>query len=229
MAFGRVLVVFLEETRTFRRPRPDDLREVRRLALSEMERFLYAAGSPPGKYSLYADRLVAICLAQGAAQHLVDLDAAGAYDNEVRVDESEVRDKGLRVLPDGRVLSGVKDLDVVFFFPGGRPAAAPNQPASAQERRGGVADPGAAPALPYEEGCARGHAGADRWRPAAGRREGVPPAEPPRLAVPLAQVRDRAPPARDLRRTDLGYQAAGGRVTRACGQHGGPSGHGGYV
>ncbi|CAA9465829.1 MAG: hypothetical protein AVDCRST_MAG05-38 [uncultured Rubrobacteraceae bacterium] len=115
MAFGRVLVVFLEETRTFRRPRPDDLREVRRLALSEMERFLYAAGSPPGKYSLYADRLVAICLAQGAAQHLVDLDAASAHDNEVRVDETGVRDKGLRVLPDGRVLSGVKDLDVVFF------------------------------------------------------------------------------------------------------------------
>lgn len=116
MAFGRVLVVFLQETRTFRRPRPDDLREVRRLALSEMERFLYAAGSPPGKYSLYADRLVAICLAQGAAQHLVDLDAASAHDNEVRVDETGVRDKGLRVLPDGRVLSGVKDLDVVFFF-----------------------------------------------------------------------------------------------------------------
>ncbi|CAA9476350.1 MAG: hypothetical protein AVDCRST_MAG05-960 [uncultured Rubrobacteraceae bacterium] len=116
MAFGRVPVVFLEETRTFRRPHPEDLQEVRRLALSEMERILYAAGSPPGKYSLYADRLVAICLAQGAAPHLVELDAAGAYDNEVRVDEAEVRDKGLRVLPDGRVLSGVKDLDVVFFF-----------------------------------------------------------------------------------------------------------------
>ena len=116
MAFGRLPVVFPEQNRTFRRPRQDDLQEVRRLALSEMERFLHAAGSPPGKYSLYADRLVAICLAQGAAQHLVDLDAASAYDNEVRVDEVEVRDKGSRVLHDGRVLSGVKDLDVIFFF-----------------------------------------------------------------------------------------------------------------
>ena len=56
-----------EETRTFRPLGRDDMREVRRLAFEELDRFLFAAGSPPGKYARYADRLVAICLAQGAA------------------------------------------------------------------------------------------------------------------------------------------------------------------
>ena len=89
---------------------------MRQLALLELDRFLFSAGSPPGKYARYKDRLIAICLAQGAAQHLVDLEVTDAYDNEVSVDETEVRKKGFRVLSDGRVVSGIKDVDVIFFF-----------------------------------------------------------------------------------------------------------------
>jgi hypothetical protein len=92
------------------------MRETRRLVFLELDRFLFVAGSPPGKYARYADRLIAVCLTQGAAQHVVDLDAANGYDNEVRVGEGEVRDKGLRLLSDGRVVSGIKDLDVISFF-----------------------------------------------------------------------------------------------------------------
>ena len=82
-----------------------------------MDRFLNAAGTPPGKYSRYADRLIAICLAQGTAQHLVDhLNDSSAFDNEVFVSQTEIRDKGFRVLPNGRVIYGIKDIDVFFFF-----------------------------------------------------------------------------------------------------------------
>lgn len=53
-------------------------------------------GSPPGKYSRYTSRLIAICLAQGVAQHLVDLDVTDVYDNEVAVGEFDSNK-----LPDG--------------------------------------------------------------------------------------------------------------------------------
>lgn len=82
--------MLLEETRIFRRPSWADMREVRRLAFSELDRFLFAAGSPPGKYARYEERLIAVCLAQGAAQHLVDLEVTDVYDNEVSVDEAEI-------------------------------------------------------------------------------------------------------------------------------------------
>ena len=103
--------------RTFQKLEQDDMQEVRRHAFLELDRFLNVAGTPPGKYSRYADRLLAICLAQGAAQHLIDLEVgAAAFDNEVRVSLLEIRDKGLCVSPTGRVISGIKDVDVLFFF-----------------------------------------------------------------------------------------------------------------
>lgn len=105
-----------EEIRTFRQLSLADTREVSRHAFAELDRFLNAAGSPPGKYSRYADRLIAICLAQGAAQHFVDLEEVTAFDNEVHVGRAKVKDKGFRVLPNGRVISGIKDIDVIFFF-----------------------------------------------------------------------------------------------------------------
>jgi hypothetical protein len=93
-----------------------DLEEIRRLSLTELDRFLNLAGNPPGKYLRYGERLIAICLAQGAAQHFIDTRVGQDFDREVAVGPQEVLEKGLRVLSNGQVISGVKDIDVWFFF-----------------------------------------------------------------------------------------------------------------
>jgi hypothetical protein len=102
--------------RTFGRLDVANLHEVRHYTLSEVDRFLNVAGTPPGKYLRYADRLIGVCLAHGAAQHFVDLQSAGTFDNEVSVSRAEINRKGFRVLRNGRVINGINDLDVYFFF-----------------------------------------------------------------------------------------------------------------
>jgi hypothetical protein len=52
--------------RTFTDITVEDLREMRGYALEELQRFL---GLEDGRYEAYRERLVAICLCQGAAQH----------------------------------------------------------------------------------------------------------------------------------------------------------------
>ena len=104
--------------RTFRKLGESDLRGILSLALEELKRFLNASGKPPGKYRVYGDRLVAVCLAQGAAQHYVDMQHLSKFDADVGVSEREIKKNGLRVLRSGRVMSGVKDIDVFFFFRG---------------------------------------------------------------------------------------------------------------
>ncbi len=102
--------------RTFQRLSRNDLRKIREYALEELERFLTCAGSPRGKYRRYENRLIAICLGQGAAQHFVDLQELSVFDNEVKVDQEEINERGYEIEPNGNVISGVKDIDVWFFF-----------------------------------------------------------------------------------------------------------------
>lgn len=102
--------------RTFDPVTGEDLREIAWLSLQKMNRFTTRAGHPRGKYAPYLERLIGICLCQGAAQHHVDVQDSNGFDSEVFVSADEIREKGLRVLPTGQVVSGVKDVDVVFFF-----------------------------------------------------------------------------------------------------------------
>jgi hypothetical protein len=102
--------------RTFEHIVSEDLREIARLSLEELNRFTTKAGKPPGKYAPYLERLIAVCLCQGAAQHYVDVQNSGGFENEVLVSTSEIREKGFQTVATGQVLSGVKDVDVVFFF-----------------------------------------------------------------------------------------------------------------
>lgn len=105
-----------EAVRTFVQLDAANTLRIVRHSFSELDRFLNAAGTPPGKYSCYAGRLIGMCLAQGAAQHVVDLGGSNTFDNEVCISQTEIHDKGFRVRPDGRVISGIKDIDVIFFF-----------------------------------------------------------------------------------------------------------------
>jgi hypothetical protein len=102
--------------RTFTALEKKHLRKIRSLALLELERFLTEAGSPPGKYRRYRNRLICIVLAQGAAQHFVDSIRENKFDADVTVSRRKITEKGFRVLRSGRVIGGVKDIDVFFFF-----------------------------------------------------------------------------------------------------------------
>lgn len=62
------------------------LQLIQNYAEEELRRFLLLSGNPVGRYAIYKDRLVAICLCQGAALHFID------------------------------GTTGVKDIDVWFFF-----------------------------------------------------------------------------------------------------------------
>jgi len=91
-----------------------DLREIRDYALEELDRFLYRAGSPAGKFRAYRSRLIAICLCQGAAQHYAQCTGIPSR-RQIIVRRSTIREKRYR-LEQGRVLAGLKDIDVWFFF-----------------------------------------------------------------------------------------------------------------
>ncbi len=102
--------------RTFQRLSRNDLKKICEYALEELERFLTCAGNPRGKYHRYENRLIAICLGQGAAQHFVDLQELSVFDNEVKVEKKKINEKGYQIESNGKVISGVKDIDVWFFF-----------------------------------------------------------------------------------------------------------------
>ncbi|HZP35852.1 MAG TPA: hypothetical protein VFE48_05075 [Methylomirabilota bacterium] len=106
----------MSDERAFESLSEADLQELRSFADVELHRFTKEVGYPSRKYSTYADRLLAICLVQGAAQHFVDTRPELAVDHSVTVDQAEIDEKGYRVTDDGRVISGVKDIDVVLFF-----------------------------------------------------------------------------------------------------------------
>ena len=102
--------------RTFRELSSNDLAEIREYALEELKRFLTDAGTPQGKYRRYENRLIAICLGQGAAQHFIDLQELSVFDNEVKLEQQKIQEKGYKIDSNGKVISGIKDIDVWFFF-----------------------------------------------------------------------------------------------------------------
>lgn len=104
------------DIRTFQPLDQTHLEEVRLFADEELRRFLEEAGTPRGKYGGYRDQLLTVCLVQGTAQHFADTHPELPVDHEVEVDQSEIDEKGYLVAPDGRVINGVKDIDVLFFF-----------------------------------------------------------------------------------------------------------------
>lgn len=106
----------MAEIRTFQSLQQADLDEIRRLSLIELHRFLSDVGRPPGKYQSYGSQLLAICLIQGAAQHFADTRSDLLVDHEVTVTQGEIEENGYFAEPDGRIVSGVKDIDVMFFF-----------------------------------------------------------------------------------------------------------------
>ena len=90
---------------------------LKHVALDELKRFLNEAGTPQGKYSVYKNRLIAVCLCQGAAQYFFELWLMGKEpeDKVVEVKQKEIEEKSLKV-KDKIVLSGIKDIDIWFFF-----------------------------------------------------------------------------------------------------------------
>ncbi len=60
--------------------------------------------------------MLAAILVQGAGQHFVDTRPELKADHDIEVNREEVKEKGCLVADDGRVVSGVKDLDILILF-----------------------------------------------------------------------------------------------------------------
>lgn len=103
-------------TRNFEKLSAAHLRSILDWSREELTRFLRLAGDPPGKFRCYEQRLVAICLAQGAAQHWTDLEGCEGRDQCLCVSDEKIQKKEYRVLANGQVISGIKDIDIWFFF-----------------------------------------------------------------------------------------------------------------
>jgi hypothetical protein len=80
-----------DEVRTYEKLTKEDLKEIEQYAKEELKRFLNKE-----KYKVYENKLIAICLCQGAAQHFVN----------------------------GK--TGIKDIDVWFFFEEDKDVKIPN-------------------------------------------------------------------------------------------------------
>ncbi len=116
----------MTDERIFNPIKADDLAELWRRSEIELNRWLFCSGSPKGKFAIYRDRLLFVCLAQGAAQHFAEMQPDWQPHHEVEVDQNKIEEKGLKVTPEGLVLSGVKDLDVIFFFKEEKSCPIPN-------------------------------------------------------------------------------------------------------
>ena len=117
----------MNDTRTFEAIDEQDFLEVLDFSQQELSRFLEQAGTPAAKYRGYRDRLLAVCLVQGVAQHFLDTRPDLRTDHDVQVPQSKIDEKGYRVTLDGRVINGVKDIDVIFFFRHNPHAPIPNR------------------------------------------------------------------------------------------------------
>ena len=102
--------------RTFNHILFDDLLEMQKYALEELQRFLFEMGKPIGKYSVYKDKLIAICLCQGAAQHYVDTLNIYEFDKIIPIENKEIQARKLRINKYGKVLFGINDIDIWYFF-----------------------------------------------------------------------------------------------------------------
>jgi len=109
------------DTRYFGGPPTGFFQALRSIGLEELNRVLFEMGTPPGRYSTYSNKLIAICLLQGTAQHLVDIGGVEYFDNKVIVETNKIAEKGLQVLQGCRVICGIKDIDLCLFFEPGNP------------------------------------------------------------------------------------------------------------
>jgi len=98
----------MNSARTFGVIEEQDLQEILDFSQQELRRFLEHAGTPAAKYRRYGDRLLAVWLVQGVAQHFVDTHADVRIDGDVEVPRSKIDQKYYRVTPDGRVINGIK-------------------------------------------------------------------------------------------------------------------------
>ena len=101
-------------TRTFEPLELGDLRNLCPYADEEIDRFCVEVAA--GKYSSYRQRLLAVLLVQGAGQHFVDSRPELKADHDVKVSREAVEAKGHIVANDGRVISGVKDVNILLLF-----------------------------------------------------------------------------------------------------------------
>ena len=83
-------------------------------SLQEFDRLIKDVAA--GKYRVYENKLIAICLCQGAAQHVVESKGLSECDHTDPVSKDEIDSKNLRVDETNQVLSGIKDFDIWFFF-----------------------------------------------------------------------------------------------------------------
>jgi hypothetical protein len=109
------------ETRHFGQVPDTFLSELVEVGLNEFKRVISTMSYPPGKYRTYEDKLIAICLLQGVAQHIIDIGQETVFDNRVDLTDEDIRCKGYKVLENGRVVSGIKDVDLCLFFRASQP------------------------------------------------------------------------------------------------------------
>jgi|GEM_PF-2370382 hypothetical protein len=85
-------------------------------SLLEYNRFLNIIGN--GRYQVYKEKLIAICLCQGFAQHYTETISYQnrKVDNIEYIQQNEIDEKGYKVDDNGIVYSGIKDIDIWFFF-----------------------------------------------------------------------------------------------------------------
>jgi len=86
------------------------------VADDELRRFTEDVGSPPGRYGGYRGRLLVVCLVQGGAQHFIDTRLGVSPDHHIEVCQVTIDKKGYVVTNEGRVISGLKDIDICLFF-----------------------------------------------------------------------------------------------------------------
>lgn len=102
--------------RVFDRFSLNDLHAIQKYSLIELERFYNKAGNPPGKFKILENELIAICLCQGVAQHYIESLNTNKFNKTVLVSDKEIQEKGYKINKYYHVLSGVRDIDIWFFF-----------------------------------------------------------------------------------------------------------------
>ena len=99
--------------RTYEPLTNEHLAILQELALEEFERMLTDVRK--GKYEVYRDKLISICLCEDAGQHFVETQKLARFDHEVQISIDEIEEKSLQV--EGKiVLNGIHSIDIWFFF-----------------------------------------------------------------------------------------------------------------
>ncbi len=100
--------------RTYEIIKRENIEQFISLSFSELERLYETVAE--GKYEVFRNKLIAICLCQGVAQHIVESGFKGEYNDIIHVEKDEIEEKGFVTTSSGKVLSGIRDIDIWFFF-----------------------------------------------------------------------------------------------------------------